>query len=104
AEKRRRYTLNTLGVMACLILVATLMAFWQGVVIRQLINSAVLVVVGLCFVALYRSKKALLWPTYTTVLLMHLIVTSGFISNGGLLYYGMAIIPPVPLISALLLG
>lgn len=102
--KRRRYTLIVLGVLVCLVTLVTLVAFWQGVLVRQIINSVVLAIIIFCAVSLYRCKKRIVWPTYVTVVVLHLIVTSGFITNGGVLFYSVAVLPAVPVLTSLLLG
>lgn len=103
-DKRRKYTLVTLGAAFCLVFIVTVLAFLQGVVIRQVVNSLVLVIIGICTLVLYRSQKPILWVTYVAVIFIHLISTSGFITNGGVVGYGIAVFPVVPVVTALLLG
>ncbi|PCJ41321.1 MAG: hypothetical protein COA99_08960 [Moraxellaceae bacterium] len=104
ALKQRQYTLAILGLMFVVSIVVTVVAFIQGIFIRQIINSSVLVITAVCIVALLRSQIHIVWPSYVTVIFFHLMATNGLFSNGGISTYAASILPVLPIISALLLG
>ncbi|MCP5161494.1 MAG: HAMP domain-containing histidine kinase [Hahellaceae bacterium] len=103
AGKRKYYTLVTLAFLTMVVLVTVVFAFISGLVLRQVINTAVLAILLICLATLYKSDKLLEWPTYVAVLVLHVIATSGFITNGGILSYAVVVIPLLPLVSLLLL-
>ncbi|OUS23773.1 hypothetical protein A9Q99_27450 [Gammaproteobacteria bacterium 45_16_T64] len=103
-RKTRRYTLMTLGVMILAAMLVSVIAFMQGLLIRQVVNTTVALVMLICFCILYKNSAPLKWPTVVAVFGVHVIVTSGLVTNGGIAFYGAAMLPVVPMISALLLG
>ena len=103
-RKQRFYTLVTLGFLVFASFTVSVIAFMQGVFIRQVINTSVFMVTLLCLVLLYRSQEPMRWPTYVAVSFMHIVVTSGFVTNGGVMFYAVATLPVIPLVTALLLG
>ena len=103
-RKRRLLSLVVLGVLFCASVSAAVIAFLQGVFIRQVINTIVATVILICFVVSYRYPKKITNSAYVAVVLLHIICTSGFISNGGISSYAATLLPIIPVITALLLG
>ncbi|MBV1919635.1 MAG: HAMP domain-containing histidine kinase [Pseudomonadales bacterium] len=103
----RKQWLFSLVVLGSLFIVAALsaaIAVMQDVVIRQVINFSVAIVVLVCiFVSYHRPKKAA-WSAFVAVVFLHMIGTSGFISNGGISTYAASLLPVIPITTALLLG
>ncbi len=103
-RKRRLLSLVVLGALFCASVSAAVIAFLQGVYIRQVINTIVATVVLACFVVSYRYPKKAARSAYIAIVLLHIIGTSGFISNGGVSHYAAVLLPIIPVITALLLG
>ncbi len=104
AGKRRTYTLWVLLVLFGIVLLMVIIAFINQLWIRQLVNGTVLIALGACILVLHRSREPLVWPGYVAIAFLHLIVTSGLITNGGVTGYAIATLPVLPAITALLLG
>ena len=103
AQKRRTYTFNVLIFTWFFLLAATAVAFVNGVIVRQIINSIILLVLGIIIGVMYRQTiKA--WHSYFAVFLLHVAATSGFITNGGIQGYAVVLVPLLPMVSLLLLS
>ncbi len=103
-RKQWLLSLVVLGVLFFATMLATVIAFMQGVIIRQVINSVVAVILLSCIVVSYYQPKRVGWSVLVAVVFLHVIGSSGFISNGGVSTYAASLLPVIPIITILLLG
>ncbi|ARU54335.1 hypothetical protein OLMES_0229 [Oleiphilus messinensis] len=102
--KRKRYTKTTLISLAVLMVPITILAFLQNIIIREVINLTVLLMLLFSLYVVSTSQATKVWPTHLALFFLHVIATSGTITNGGLLSYAVSSLPVLPLITGILLG
>lgn len=103
-KKQRGLSLVVLGVLFFASVLSAVIALFQGVFVRQVINSAVAIVVLVCIIATYKYPRKVSWSAYIATVFLHLIGTSGFVSNGGVASYAASLLPVIPIVTMLLVG